>query len=131
VGLSNDFFTDDWSLFQYAGGGLYFEAGYRFQRRPDSKFSFTPRLGLGEVRDTFGYKGTIPWQLNLGFRYGQFLAILGESNYQLGWQNDGWRVLVFYEDYGDIPNLSSAYGMSIRYVFKGNKPSMHTYVPAY
>lgn len=106
------------------------QAGYTFQKKPDSKFSFTPQFifpitGKSETSNSII---NAPFY-NLGFRFNHFLFSINSQNdfsipngFQLGWQKNGWRFILsneFYDSY--VPTFS------LRYIFNSDKKSKHIY----
>ncbi len=79
------------------------QLGHTFQKKPDSKFSFTPELTVV----TFGLPNLNPsktsfWRIQyiLRFRYDSFLFGIAEDprspQFHLGWQGKSWRIMTFH-----------------------------------
>lgn len=112
-----------------------FQFGYSFQKSIVSKFSFTPQLVFPLVANS----NSIEWYwpaYNLSFRYEHL--IIGAINqfniaypigFQLGWQKNGWRILLsnqFKDPYTNETNkVDYTANFSLRYIFNQDKKSIH------
>lgn len=129
IGYSVHLFSSEFEGIDFGSFSSTLQAGYTFQRDAESKFSFTPQVVIGLRSPTeFGNNVLTFPSLNLGFRYGQFLGSLLSMNsdyipsFQLGWQNNGWRIITSHEfDMIYKPTLS------VRYIFNHGKKSKHIY----
>lgn len=98
----------------------YLQAGYTFQRKADSKFSFTPqvayRIGASEGLSVSQYIFDIG--LNLTFRYDKYLAGLNNRGFHVGWQNEKLRIMSTTNllAYGGLRSFGMG-NLSVRYVF--------------
>lgn len=133
IGYSVNLFSSDSDHFAFGSFYSYLQLGYSFQRQADSKFSFTPQLVLGlQCKTEFNNKVSFP-SLNLGFRYGQFLASLLAVNsdfvpsFQLGWQKNGWRILTTHEFNMYFNGVLYSPSLGLRYIFNQGKESKHIY----
>jgi hypothetical protein len=95
----------------------YLQAGYSFQRTSQSKFSFTPQVmvRIGN-NSSFPYRlGTYRLELvdiNLNFKYQQFIFGVNNQGVHVGWQTDKIRLMLSnkYAGYrGYVGNLSFRY----------------------
>lgn len=113
--------------YSYGHSGLKtaLQFGYTFQRRADSKFSFTPQLALPIFIDSG--LGIFYPSYNLSFRYGSMtLGAISQFEYpyptgfQVGWQNRSWRILL-------SNNFKDRYtgNFTLRYIFNHDKKSMN------
>jgi len=115
--------------YHYGSPGLTtaLQFGYTFQKNLDSKFSFTPQFALPIIINS-GIDVYWP-SYNLTFRYGSFiLGAISQFEYeyptgfQLGWQKDGWRVLLS----NDLAYRYTA-NFTLRYIFNMDKKSIHVF----
>lgn len=102
--------------------------GYTFQRKPESKFSFTPILALQfdkyfterNKRTSIGRSPAIIDLLddiNLTFKYGKFLTGFNLNCLMLGYQTEKLRVCLSF-----VPTTNLAWGeLSLNYIFKKDK----------
>lgn len=124
--------SDYWSSNLYSA----FQFGYSFQKSKDSKFSFTPQL----VFPLIAGKNSIEWYwpaYNLSFRFNHFIVgVINQYNipypvgFQLGWQKNGWRILLSNHfkgaSYTNSNNKADyTVNFSLRYIFNQDKKSMH------
>lgn len=108
-----------------------FQFGYSFQKSIDSKFSFTPQLVFPLVANSRSFEWYWP-AYNLSFRYNHFIiSAINQFNtsypigFQLGWQKNGWRILVSNE-FKDVSREDQyTANLSLRYVFNQDKKSIH------
>lgn len=108
-----------------------FQFGYSFQKNIDSKFSFTPQFVFPMVANS----NSIEWYwpaYNLSFRYNHFIiSAINQFNisypigFQLGWQKNGWRVLVSNEFKDIYREDQYTAHLSMRYIFNQDKKSIH------
>jgi hypothetical protein len=96
------------------------QTGYTFQRKPESRFSFTPQLLLGYERyriETIGeWHRQIIIDLNLVFRYGKFIAGLNRAGFMAGYQNSKVKIQLS----GILNRRFNAYtgSVGLRYVLR-------------
>jgi hypothetical protein len=105
IGVTSDMFRD----FGPAPGRFFpetrlsLQAGYTFQRTPESDFSFTPQVVLSyehyDVEDRFTSEREIfnninIVELNLGFRHKKFIAGINNTGLMLGYQNSKFKLQV-------------------------------------
>ena len=155
VGLSTNIlgYYSRGSLYFFSNMAYYLQAGYRFQRTPESKFSFTPQLLISYHRPSFENPMTNQHEtynfisladLNLTFRYKKFIAGLNNSGIMFGYQNNKFKLQVtnYYTDRISLngrwelsdhttaftrilPNGPDTYtgNISLRYIFKKDPPA--------
>jgi hypothetical protein len=131
VGISAEVF--DFTTTTYSDNKIRFlseikyvlQAGYTFQRKPDSKFSFTPQILFTYQRYNTGlYSGLEDWyddtalDINLSFRYKKFITGLNNTGIMFGFQNDRFKLQVS----NFFANTFRAYSGSIglRYIIQEN-----------
>lgn len=99
----------------------YLQAGYTFQRNPDSKFSFTPqfayRIGANQEM-SFGEYIFNAGAINFSFRYDKYLAGFNNTGIHLGWQNEKVRVVTSINPFASGDWDFGAGNLSLRYIFK-------------
>jgi hypothetical protein len=97
--ISDRFFLDQDKNLTY-----HFQAGYTFQKTPESKFSVTPQVAVQSVL----HRKLYPWpggdfvyekrseriDLSLAFRYDKLLWSLNNNGLGIGYQNGNSRILV-------------------------------------
>jgi hypothetical protein len=91
----------------------YLQAGYTFQRNPESKFSFTPQLVIGHHRNN-GDNYTSIRDVSLCFRYQKLIWGGSRNGFMVGYQDKRLKLQANY-----IPNNSAA--ISLRYTLKKTK----------
>ena len=101
----------------------FLQFGYTFQKSENAKFSFTPQIAL-PITDESDYLLFWP-AYNLSFRYQKYIIGLIGYDYvptgiQLGWQNNGWRLLLSNE-FGGTYRAN----LSMRYIFNMDKKSLN------
>jgi hypothetical protein len=91
--------TERWRAFENVRYTL--QAGYTFQRTPDSKFSFTPQLALSLSRYSQYDSSKMErlrkniitlMDLNLMFRYSKFIAGINSVGFVVGYQTEKFRI---------------------------------------
>lgn len=103
----------------------YLQMGYNFQRREDSKFSFSPQIVYGryQTQSNIGqtnYDLIVTYMLiNLNFRYKQFIWGLAHGGFDglqimVGWQKKNFRIAYIH---GGGFNSSYNGQLSFRYTF--------------
>jgi len=101
------------------------QAGYTFQRKPESKFSFTPQLVFGMqgnqpnsvIKDSEGwFPNNTYYDLNLIFRYKKLISGINTTGVMLGYQNSKFRLQVSNFVYDGFYTGS----ISLRYTFQKN-----------
>ena len=100
----------------------YLQAGYTFQRTPQSKFSFTPQVMVG-----IDHNSSYPIKLasvafNLNFKYQQFIFGVNNQGWHVGWQTDKIRLMLTNSIGGDYHG-----NLSFRYLIKktsGKSPNL-------
>ena len=124
IGYSIRIFRSDGLKYLYRN---YFSSvlqlGYTFQKSENAKFSFTPQIAL-PITDESDYLLFWP-AYNLSFRYQKYIiGLIGydyvPSGIQLGWQNNGWRLLLSNE-FGNTYRAN----LSMRYIFNIDKKSLN------
>lgn len=110
-----------------------FQAGYTFQRRPDSKFSITPQVAIRVQREY----GVDFQDISVSLRYKKCLIGLNQAGFMLGWQNDQFRVQLsqnfsrssmgYFDPVRGEMIYSRSFGyqaaVSLRYIFAEGKQS--------
>lgn len=130
IGFSFPLFRATFQYINWSEFRTFIQLGYTFQESETSKFSFTPQLLFDLSSKSNEYDKILNRTLyNLGFRYGQWLgSVIGEDElmpigFQLGWQNNGWRILSINQ----FDDGTYSPGLSLRYIFNQNKQSIHIY----
>lgn len=124
IGYSVDWLDKNYNYFR-----SYLQMGYTYQRSSESKFSFTPQLAF-RIRDNKINLGSGPQHIgpivklsdiNLNFRYKQFIWGWSNVGYHVGWQTEKVRLMagvsvrrLFTKNYYD-PIFGN---LSFRYIFK-------------
>lgn len=105
-------------LNQDKGFTSYLQVGYTFQRKADSKFSFTPQL-VGAITEDFYGQLRLFVLPNFTFRYSHFIAGLNHTGIHIGYQNDRLRLMLsgIPWGYGGVGPFSSG-NMAVRHIFK-------------
>lgn len=91
----------------------YFQAGYTFQRNPESKFSFTPQLVFGFHRNN-GERDNRIRDVSLCFRYQKLIWGISRNGLMVGYQDKALKLQASY-----IPNNSAT--IALRYTFRKTK----------
>ena len=126
IGYAIEYYFNDfhyWNNFRNFDLTSVFQFGYTFQKSIDSKLSFTPQLAL-PILISPGIDVYWPSYI-LSFRYKNY--ILGATSqfeysyptgFQLGWQNNGWRIL-FSNDFSERNDFLKRYAanLTLRYIF--------------
>ena len=117
-----DFIDNKFKIGEY----YYFNVigGYTFQRKPESKFSFTPIIAFQfdkyfteRNKDSFISYISVLDDINLTFKYGKLLTGFNLYCLLLGYQSDKLRVCLSL-----VPTTNLAYGeLSLNYIFKKDK----------
>ena len=97
---------------------IIFQAGYTFQRSPNSDHSFTPQIAIRWDKNF--HRRLILHDISLIWRYKKFIYGLSSPGIAMGYQNDRIRFLVsqwFFTPHNIIC------GVGIRYKFKSNNTS--------
>jgi hypothetical protein len=88
----------------------FIQAGYRFQKSPDSKFSVTPQLVI-----TISPEGNLKlssldlYYMNVSFRYKNFIWGISNTSLMAGYQNEKIRIAYIQELFGiDSPINNTA-----------------------
>jgi hypothetical protein len=102
-----------------------FQAGYTFQRIPESDFSFTPQIvvtyATSRIRDAQTnkmerYSGIFLVDLNLVVRYKRFITGVNNNGIMVGYQNSRFK-LQFSNFYRSNPGFPTSTDMSKRLYF--------------
>jgi hypothetical protein len=99
----------------------YLQAGYTFQRTPQSKFSFTPQV-MVQIDHNNPYYKLASVAFNLNFKYQQFIFGVNNQGWHVGWQTDKIRLML-------TNGIGSNYhgNLSFRYLIKktsGKSPNL-------
>ncbi|MCU0355175.1 MAG: hypothetical protein MUD08_15770 [Cytophagales bacterium] len=100
---------------------FYWQFGYTFQRRPESKFSVTPQVVFRTgwvTNQLFEQFRLTAFMLNL--RYGKFVWGLNNAGFHVGLQSDRMRLLISQFASRDFEQTSYVGSLSFRYVLKRN-----------
>lgn len=110
------------------------QAGYTFQRSPESHFSFTPQIVVSVTKpfwnETLNFQSFL-WEYipgyNLNFRYKKFIWGVNNEGIHVGLQTEQLRLIMtndlgffnFYSDgYSQLDRTHYAGNLSFRYIFK-------------
>jgi hypothetical protein len=96
----------------------YLQAGYTFQRSPESKFSVTSQL-MYLLTDRDLKDGRVVIWPNLTFRYSQFMAGINHTGIHIGFQSEKTRIVLSSYLWGsrEAGPFSSG-NMAVRHIFK-------------
>ena len=122
----------DGDVYKSTGPRWYVQIGYNFQRRDDSKFSFSPQIVYGCYKSHVNYGNrdftsvNKEMILNLNFRYKQIIwGVAYDQAYEglklmVGWQKKNFRVAYIHGG-----GFTSGYNgqISLRYIFNSKKTS--------
>jgi hypothetical protein len=89
---------------------LVIQAGYTFQRLPESRFSFTPHVAY-TYSPSHGKLRSTPLFVNLMFRYNKFLWSLNSNGLGIGFQNERFRIML-------SQNFNTKGNLTMRFVLK-------------
>lgn len=116
--IRHNWHTNVEPFFLESGLASFFQAGYTFQRRAESKFSFTPQLvcKLAQNADGQAVFHILP---NLTFRYAKFIAGVNNTGIHVGYQSEKLRIMLsgIPWGYGEVGPFSSG-NMAVRHIFK-------------
>ena len=93
------------------GSSYVIQAGYTFQRRPESNFSFTPQVAY------LHFNGASGIDLNFMFRYKKFIWSINNNGLGLGMQHKNFRFMVS-QSYIFFSKQAWSGSLSLRYVLK-------------
>jgi hypothetical protein len=95
--------------------GSFFQAGYVFQRNPESKRSFAPAIVLGIYK--FSRIQIKLLQINLNFKFNKFICGLG-GGIMIGYQNNRLKIM-YVQDLGINPYSPNSFGnqTNTRYLY--------------